>query len=343
MPTKSVIVGSAVGLHARPAAIISEAAGELDSEVTDRRPRRRAGRRQLGAADHDPRRRQGRHGRGLRRRPGGRRRDRRPGREGPRRLTRPLSSPQDGPEQPLAAAPGRPHVQVRTARRRRHSAILHRPRASRRPPGRAGRAASPPGRAAASTSRRPASSREHAAPVDVPAGGTRARSRHRAGRPGATRSARRRGRPDRWSVSTQSTTPAHPAPAQSTLAGWKSRCRNTGAYDGAGRPQPLEGLDVEPGVLGPGRHVPLGLAGPGLVLPRPGPGRRLDARGPRAAGPPARRAAPARRRPGRPRRASRVISRLGVTGELPRGVEPERARRGHPGARRAGPGRRAPG
>ena len=34
MPTKSVVVGSAVGLHARPAAIISEAAGELDYEVT---------------------------------------------------------------------------------------------------------------------------------------------------------------------------------------------------------------------------------------------------------------------------------------------------------------------
>ena len=34
MPTKSVVVGSAVGLHARPPAIISEAAGELDSEVT---------------------------------------------------------------------------------------------------------------------------------------------------------------------------------------------------------------------------------------------------------------------------------------------------------------------
>jgi phosphocarrier protein HPr len=34
MPTKSVKVGSAVGLHARPAAIISEAAGDLDSEVT---------------------------------------------------------------------------------------------------------------------------------------------------------------------------------------------------------------------------------------------------------------------------------------------------------------------
>ena len=33
MPTKSVVVGSAVGLHARPAAIISEAAGELGSEV----------------------------------------------------------------------------------------------------------------------------------------------------------------------------------------------------------------------------------------------------------------------------------------------------------------------
>jgi phosphocarrier protein len=33
MPTKSVVVGSAVGLHARPAAIIAEAAGELDSDV----------------------------------------------------------------------------------------------------------------------------------------------------------------------------------------------------------------------------------------------------------------------------------------------------------------------
>lgn len=34
MPTKTVIVGSAVGLHARPAAIISEAASELGSDVT---------------------------------------------------------------------------------------------------------------------------------------------------------------------------------------------------------------------------------------------------------------------------------------------------------------------
>ena len=34
MPTKTVVVGSAVGLHARPAAIIAEAAGELDTEVT---------------------------------------------------------------------------------------------------------------------------------------------------------------------------------------------------------------------------------------------------------------------------------------------------------------------
>lgn len=34
MPTKTVTVGSAVGLHARPAAIISEAAAELGSEVT---------------------------------------------------------------------------------------------------------------------------------------------------------------------------------------------------------------------------------------------------------------------------------------------------------------------
>ena len=34
MPSKTVVVGSSVGLHARPAAIISEAAGDLDSEVT---------------------------------------------------------------------------------------------------------------------------------------------------------------------------------------------------------------------------------------------------------------------------------------------------------------------
>lgn len=33
MPTKSVVVGSAVGLHARPASIISDAAADLDSEV----------------------------------------------------------------------------------------------------------------------------------------------------------------------------------------------------------------------------------------------------------------------------------------------------------------------
>jgi phosphocarrier protein len=34
MPTQTVNVGSAVGLHARPAALIAEAAGELDAEVT---------------------------------------------------------------------------------------------------------------------------------------------------------------------------------------------------------------------------------------------------------------------------------------------------------------------
>ncbi len=34
MPTQTVNVGSAVGLHARPAAIIAEAAGDLDAEVT---------------------------------------------------------------------------------------------------------------------------------------------------------------------------------------------------------------------------------------------------------------------------------------------------------------------
>jgi len=33
MPARTVVVGSAIGLHARPAAIIAEAAEELDSEV----------------------------------------------------------------------------------------------------------------------------------------------------------------------------------------------------------------------------------------------------------------------------------------------------------------------
>ena len=33
MPTKTVTVGSSVGLHARPAALIAEAAEELGSEV----------------------------------------------------------------------------------------------------------------------------------------------------------------------------------------------------------------------------------------------------------------------------------------------------------------------
>ncbi|WP_372727466.1 HPr family phosphocarrier protein [Nocardioides sp.] len=33
MSSKSAVVGSAVGLHARPAAIISEAAAEFDSDV----------------------------------------------------------------------------------------------------------------------------------------------------------------------------------------------------------------------------------------------------------------------------------------------------------------------
>lgn len=34
MPTRSVIVGSAVGLHARPAALIADVAAELEAEVT---------------------------------------------------------------------------------------------------------------------------------------------------------------------------------------------------------------------------------------------------------------------------------------------------------------------
>jgi len=38
MPTRTVTVGSSVGLHARPAALISEAAGQLDAEVTINTP-----------------------------------------------------------------------------------------------------------------------------------------------------------------------------------------------------------------------------------------------------------------------------------------------------------------
>ena len=34
MASKTVTVGSAVGLHARPAAIVSEAAGKYDDEIT---------------------------------------------------------------------------------------------------------------------------------------------------------------------------------------------------------------------------------------------------------------------------------------------------------------------
>ncbi|GAB3107626.1 HPr family phosphocarrier protein [Janibacter alkaliphilus] len=34
MPSQKVVVGSAVGLHARPAGIIAEKADELDAEVT---------------------------------------------------------------------------------------------------------------------------------------------------------------------------------------------------------------------------------------------------------------------------------------------------------------------
>ena len=34
MPSKTVVVGSSVGLHARPAAIIAEAAEGLDASVT---------------------------------------------------------------------------------------------------------------------------------------------------------------------------------------------------------------------------------------------------------------------------------------------------------------------
>lgn len=34
MPSKTAIVGSAIGLHARPATVIAEAAAEYDEEIT---------------------------------------------------------------------------------------------------------------------------------------------------------------------------------------------------------------------------------------------------------------------------------------------------------------------
>ena len=92
MPTKSVVVGSAVGLHARPAAIISEAAGELDSEVTIGVPGDEPVDASsallimtLGAGKGDTVEVSGR-------RPGGRGRHRRAGREGPRRLSEDVPS-----------------------------------------------------------------------------------------------------------------------------------------------------------------------------------------------------------------------------------------------------------
>jgi phosphocarrier protein HPr len=34
MPSKTVVVGSSIGLHARPAALIAEAAGRYEDEIT---------------------------------------------------------------------------------------------------------------------------------------------------------------------------------------------------------------------------------------------------------------------------------------------------------------------
>ena len=87
MPSKTVTVGSSVGLHARPAAIISEAAGELDSEVTLAVPGEEPVDASLLAADHDPRRACGDTVEVAGDDQAARRHDRRPGREGPRRLT----------------------------------------------------------------------------------------------------------------------------------------------------------------------------------------------------------------------------------------------------------------
>ena len=63
MPSQTVTVGSRVGLHARPAALIAEAVGKAGVPVTLATPGGDAGRRRVVADDHDPRRQAGRRGR----------------------------------------------------------------------------------------------------------------------------------------------------------------------------------------------------------------------------------------------------------------------------------------
>ena len=53
MPTKSVVVGSAVGLHARPAAIIAEAADAFDDEIVLKLVGGDDDRQHNGDADHE--------------------------------------------------------------------------------------------------------------------------------------------------------------------------------------------------------------------------------------------------------------------------------------------------
>ena len=145
MPSKTVTVGSSVGLHARPAAIISEAAGELDAEVTLAVPGEEpvdasssllimtlgaACGDQVEVASEDQ---------------AARRRDRRPGREGPGRLASPRGSSAGaarvsrGPA-PESGRPGRVPPTPWTA-----------PRPGHRSPGRRAWAGTRRGRAAAST------------------------------------------------------------------------------------------------------------------------------------------------------------------------------------------------
>ncbi len=231
MPSKTVTVGSSVGLHARPAAIISEAAGELDSEVTlavpGEEPVDAASSlliMTLGAACGDQ-------VEVVRRRPGGRGRDRGPGREGPRRLT--AASPSRarrgaGPRGVLVPCPtvrsGRPFSrQVRSMTS--GVAPPSRPAASGR-------------NATRSSSCQYAAARgswsSDAAPVDVrPAEGERRLDPVQAGEVrGAVRDVEVGGSGRRLHPVDD---PAHPAVAdQSTLAGWKSRCRNVASYAGGG-------------------------------------------------------------------------------------------------------------
>ncbi len=333
MPSKTVIVGSSVGLHARPAAIISEAAGELDSEVTlavaGEEPVDAASSlliMTLGAACGDI-------GRGRRRRPGRRRRDRRARREGPGRLrAAPTSTSRSRSSRRARAAStrrsGRPvSRQVRSVTS--GVAPLSRP-GGRREEG--DEVEQLPVRRGARVLR------EHAAPVDVrTAEGARGLDAVQAGEVrGAVRDVEV-GRTGRRLHPVHDTGDAAVADS-STLAGWKSRCRNVSSYGRSGLGQPRERLLVEPVVARTTAAPPAWTRRPTTRSAAATPPAPDGPRGSPAACRPAPRGAP---RPGRRHRAAGSSAGWGRRRSGRRGRrqpacgEPARRSRPAAGARRA--------